>query len=310
MAKKASKKKSRSQSRKGTRKASVKKVSARKKVKKAASKASSSRTMKKKAASKGTTNKKTARGAAKKPGLGSAARSKSNEERPIEEKTKRSTSPRAVKKEPESANAASSDQVKGDKGPLLHPGVRIARFKKSGADPANNKTQRASTNNVVPSKRGTRPGGHAGSSPATAYDPIQFEEEQPKLPKTRLGDARLQEFRELLLRKRAELLGDVERLTNEALHRGSETSGDNSGMPIHMADLGSDNWEQDFTLGLVASERSLVREIDEALQRIADRTYGVCLATHRPIGLARLRAKPWARYCIEYARAKEEGRSI
>ncbi len=81
-------------------------------------------------------------------------------------------------------------------------------------------------------------------------------------------------------------------------------------MPIHMADIGSDNWEQDFTLGLVASEQLVVREIDDALRRIKDRTYGVCMATHKPITLARLRAKPWAKYCIEYARALEEGRAV
>jgi RNA polymerase-binding transcription factor DksA len=74
-----------------------------------------------------------------------------------------------------------------------------------------------------------------------------------------------------------------------------------------MADLGSDNWEKEFTLGLIASEQALVREIDEALARIKDKTYGVCLATHKRISKARLRAKPWAKYCIQYARAREEG---
>jgi RNA polymerase-binding transcription factor DksA len=79
-------------------------------------------------------------------------------------------------------------------------------------------------------------------------------------------------------------------------------------MPIHMADLGSDNWEQEFTLGLLENEEALVREIDEALARIETRTYGMCLATHKRISKARLRAKPWAKFCIEYARAREEGR--
>ena len=79
-------------------------------------------------------------------------------------------------------------------------------------------------------------------------------------------------------------------------------------MPIHMADLGSDNWEQELNLGLLASEQETVREIDGALARIQEGTYGVCVATGRPIGVSRLRAKPWAKYCIEYARAREEGR--
>ena len=117
------------------------------------------------------------------------------------------------------------------------------------------------------------------------------------------------EFRQKLLSKRRDLIGDVDNLTSEALRRSrQEAAGDLSSMPIHMADIGSDNWEQEFTLGLITNERTLLKEIDEALQRIDDGTYGICLATHRPISVARLRAKPWAKYCIEYARLREQGR--
>ena len=113
----------------------------------------------------------------------------------------------------------------------------------------------------------------------------------------------------MLLQKRTELAGDVKRLTDEALNRKNNGAEDHSSMPIHMADLGSDNWEQDFTLGLIANEEALVHEIDDALERIQNKTYGICLATYKPISMARLRAKPWAKYCIEYARAREEGRA-
>ncbi len=128
------------------------------------------------------------------------------------------------------------------------------------------------------------------------------------LPKTSLTDKDLVRFRELLLAKRAELAGDVSRLTTEAVNSRGSGHGEHSAMPIHMADLGSDNWEQEFTLGLLESEKAIVREIDEALARIEDRTYGMCLGTHKRISKARLRARPWAKYCIEYARAREEGR--
>ncbi|MCP4250717.1 MAG: TraR/DksA family transcriptional regulator [bacterium] len=116
-------------------------------------------------------------------------------------------------------------------------------------------------------------------------------------------------FRAMLLAKRSELVGDVDNLTNEALRRSrSEAAGDLSSMPIHMADIGSDNWEQEFTLGLIDNERTLLAQIDEALERILARTYGICLATRKPISITRLRAKPWAKYCIEYARLRDEGR--
>ncbi len=126
--------------------------------------------------------------------------------------------------------------------------------------------------------------------------------------KTTLSPADLDEFRELLMAKRHELVGDMNHLQNEALRQGS--SGESSGissMPIHMADLGSDTWEQELTLGLIENERGLLREIDDALGRIEDKTYGICLATNRPINKPRLRAKPWAKYCIEYERKRELG---
>jgi RNA polymerase-binding protein DksA len=124
--------------------------------------------------------------------------------------------------------------------------------------------------------------------------------------RTRLKDHELAEFRELLLDKRRELAGDVMHLENEAKEHNSN-GGNSSPMPLHMADLGTDTWEQELTLGLIEAERSLLREIDAALERIEDRTYGVCMGTGKPISKMRLRAKPWAKYCIDYARKRELG---
>ena len=143
----------------------------------------------------------------------------------------------------------------------------------------------------------------------TSQDPIQYPEETTNKIKTYLNAKQLREFKAILLQKRDQLAGDVERLTSEALKGNGQGHGDQSTMPIHMADLGSDTWEQDFTIGLIANEQNIVRDIDDALERIADKTYGMCLATDQEISLARLHAKPWAKYCIEYERAREEGRA-
>lgn len=141
-----------------------------------------------------------------------------------------------------------------------------------------------------------------------AFEAALAVSDEPKRSATKLKPGELEEFRTMLLVKRAQLMGDVEQLTDEA-HAGNRTdsSGDLSSMPIHMADIGSDNWDQEFNLVLLQNERNLLREIDDALERIKDGSYGVCLATGRPISKARLRAKPWAKYCIEYARKKEIG---
>ncbi|MHC4073711.1 MAG: TraR/DksA family transcriptional regulator [Planctomycetota bacterium] len=95
---------------------------------------------------------------------------------------------------------------------------------------------------------------------------------------------------------------------DEALNKSRlDAAGDLSSMPIHMADIGTDNYEQEFALGLMDSERKLLREIDDALVRIEQKAYGVCEGTGKPIPKARLEAQPWARYCVEYARMLEQG---
>lgn len=124
--------------------------------------------------------------------------------------------------------------------------------------------------------------------------------------KTHLSQAELDEFREILLIKRAQLVGDLATLNKLQKNR-QESSGDLSSVPFHPADAGSDNFEQEFTLGLMGNEQTLLREIDEALDRIAKGSYGVCVGTNKPITKARLQAKPWAKHCIEYARLLEKG---
>jgi|CXWL01.1.fsa_nt_gi RNA polymerase-binding transcription factor DksA len=129
------------------------------------------------------------------------------------------------------------------------------------------------------------------------------------LPKSPLTVDELAGFRQLLLDKRRQLVGDMDSMENEALHKNrADASGDLSLMPIHMADIGTDNYEQEFTISLIEGERATLREIDEALGRIEHGTYGVCLATHKPISKARLKVQPWSRFCLEYTRTQEQSR--
>ena len=122
--------------------------------------------------------------------------------------------------------------------------------------------------------------------------------------KGHLTTADIEHFRQILLRKRQEIVGNVSEIEEETLKK---TDGDLSNMPIHLADMGTDSYEQEFALGLMDSERKLLREIDDALYRIEQKTYGTCEATGVPIAKARLEAKPWAKYCVEYARKLEQG---
>ena len=134
--------------------------------------------------------------------------------------------------------------------------------------------------------------------------PMEPEPKPSKPIKSRLSPKRLNEYQTLLLIKRAELVGDLSAMEAKALR---SDGGNLSNVPIHMADIGSDTYDQDFMLGLAETERGRLREIDEALRRIDDRTYGVCQMTGKVIPKARLAAKPWAKYTIEAAREVEAG---
>ncbi|MCP4758792.1 MAG: hypothetical protein GY894_08290 [Planctomycetes bacterium] len=123
-----------------------------------------------------------------------------------------------------------------------------------------------------------------------------------KAAKSRLTAEDLKQFRELLLSKRREVLSALDAMETEALRT---DSGETSNMPIHMADVGSDAYEQDLKLGISASERERIVEIDAALQRIVDGNYGICELSGKAIRKARLRAKPWARMTIDTAREQE-----
>ena len=124
----------------------------------------------------------------------------------------------------------------------------------------------------------------------------------------RLAKSDIERFNKVLMDKRQQIVGSVNEMHDEALKKSRlEAAGDLSSMPIHMADIGTDTYEQEFALELMDSERKLLREIDDALIRIAEGNYGICEVTGKVINKARLEAKPWARYSVEYARKIEQG---
>ena len=115
-------------------------------------------------------------------------------------------------------------------------------------------------------------------------------------------------FRHQLLDLRNRLKGDVTNLADEALRKaGGEASGSLSNMPIHMADLGTDNFEQEFTLSLLENEEHALEEIDAALDRIAQSKFGLCEECQKEIPRDRLKALPYARRCVNCTRKLEQG---
>jgi DnaK suppressor protein len=124
----------------------------------------------------------------------------------------------------------------------------------------------------------------------------------------------VREFRTLLKLLQARLRGDVEQLKEEAFS-GSE-SGNDQRSSNHMAEMGSDAWDLEFSLQLVESDQGVLEEISHALKKIDAGTYGLCelcIEQGKPeakarIAKARLQAIPYARNCIECERQKEKRR--
>ena len=109
-------------------------------------------------------------------------------------------------------------------------------------------------------------------------------------------------FRALLNQKRALATGDLDTLTDADRALLSSSGGDE-------ADQGSDAFEQDFALSILENEANVVREIDNALVRIDDGTYGICLKSGVIIGRDRLEAIPWTRFSIDAQREEEASSS-
>ncbi len=97
-------------------------------------------------------------------------------------------------------------------------------------------------------------------------------------------------------------------MTDEALGRDlAGGTGNLSNVPLHMADLGTDNYDQEFTLGLIENEQGTLELVNEALDRMERGTFGQCVECNEAITKPRLQAIPYARHCIRCARKLEGG---
>ncbi|MGB0766962.1 MAG: TraR/DksA family transcriptional regulator [Phycisphaeraceae bacterium] len=259
-------------------KATTKKAASKKPVRK--KKATRTTTVKKKVAKKKTAKKKTAK---KKTAKKKVVRKKAAAKKVAKKKvTKKKAAAKKVSKKTTKRTPAKSSASN-----------KAAAKKAAAKKPARRTTAPASVSN----------GPAAGSLEAEMEK--DWTVAQLKRVKTGLKKKDLDEFLKLLLERRAEIIGNVKGMEDAR----NASLGDIAHMPLHMADVGSDNFEQEFTLGLMESEREMLREIEEAILRMREGYYGVCLETGRPIQRIRLEFAPWAKYCIDVARLREKKRN-
>ena len=119
--------------------------------------------------------------------------------------------------------------------------------------------------------------------------------------------AEMKPFKELLLALRARLRGDVSSLANSALSHGTDTS-ETGRAPADIADLGNNMLEENNSLLLMDNEEEALQQVEGALERIADGTYGSCVECGSRIPKMRLKAIPYTPYCVKCASELESNR--
>ena len=267
-------------------------------TKKKTTKKVTARAVKKKAAKKKATVKKVAKKSPRKKIVKKKVAKKKVAKKKVTKKKvakkaiiKKNSSPKATAKTTSSKKNVTKKRVRRRRGISVSEAAREAETDSQGYVFINGrKVRMISTNGVSKKKkRSTR------SKSTAVTEKIQLS------LKTSLNAKQLRDYRDRLMKYRARLLIDLGAIEKEAL----DANADISHMPIHMADVGSDAYDQDLKLGMAASERTRINDIEEALVRIRKKTYGVCHLTGTTIPEARLRAKPWAKYTREAAEKNE-----
>jgi DnaK suppressor protein len=125
--------------------------------------------------------------------------------------------------------------------------------------------------------------------------------------KNKLNKKELGEYKKLITKRKHEILDAIERISEDTLKKSQkDASGDISGYTFHMADVATDNYDREFSLGLASNDRQSLYELDDALKRIEEGTFGVCEECKAVLTKARLKALPYARLCLSCQQKREK----
>jgi len=120
-----------------------------------------------------------------------------------------------------------------------------------------------------------------------------------------------QTYRKRLMEMGERLKGGVSSLRETALRgTGGDASGNLSNAPLHLADLGTDNFQQEVDTGILEQEQQILGAIAAALDRLDNGTYGTCERCGKKITEARLDAVPYASRCITCEQEVEQAQGV
>jgi len=152
----------------------------------------------------------------------------------------------------------------------------------------------------APVKKEAKAAAHPGANNAPVLTPAKIVE---------IKDPFLKRQKDRLLQLRDGMLDSMTGVARDTLRARAEGS-EASAFGMHQADAGSDAYDRDFALSLLSQEQDALYEIDEALKRIEQGTYGICELCNKPILHARLEAIPFARYTVDCQSQLEKQRKM
>ena len=125
--------------------------------------------------------------------------------------------------------------------------------------------------------------------------------------KKKLTKKELSFFKKIVLKKKEEALDEIKHISEDTLKKSQkDASGDISGYTYHMADVATDTYDREFSLGLASNERKVIYELDDALKKIEEGSFGICEDCKVLIAKNRLKAVPHARHCIKCQEKREK----
>ena len=127
--------------------------------------------------------------------------------------------------------------------------------------------------------------------------------------KKKRTNPKFEPYKKFLLKTKEQITGDIRGLSDDNNGSGNDRGGDVSGHALHMADVATDMYDREFTLGLAATDRELLYQVNEALGRIDDGNYGLCIICKKPIPTTRLKAIPHAQTCLKCQESRESKKS-
>ena len=125
--------------------------------------------------------------------------------------------------------------------------------------------------------------------------------------KNKLAKKEIAGFKKIVLKRKEEILDEIKHISEDTLKKTQkDASGDISGYTYHMADVATDSYDREFSLGLASNERKLLYELEDAVKKIEDGTFGICEECKILITRTRLKAVPYARLCVKCQEKQEK----